>query len=310
MRRDFESVRRELALTAVGLFDQYFVAVRSLEINARHMELLRTLRDSATAEFEAGRGSAQDPLQAEAELAQVERENLMLTSRRGVTAAQMNELLHRPPEERLPPPPAELSLSEGPDSMNTAKLQTEALSTRPDIAAMRQRARAEQARADRAAREYYPDFSVSTSYNSMWDMPEHRWTVGLGFNLPIQTGRRAGAAEEARAMRAQFQNDAARLEGSARTGVFVAYEQLSESKRVLELFERRLLPVAKDQIDAARAGFITSRTPFIAVIEAQKNLHRVELDYQTARAECDRRHAELERALGRMPGLPEKERRR
>ncbi len=32
----------------------------------------------------------------------------------------------------------------------------------------------------------------------------------------------------------------------------------------------------------------------------------MELDYQTARAECDRRHAELERALGRIPGLDDR----
>ena len=36
---------------------------------------------------------------------------------------------------------------------------------------------------------------------------------------------------------------------------------------------------------------------------AERNLRKVELDYQMARAECDRRRAELDRALGRIPGL-------
>jgi hypothetical protein len=43
------------------------------------------------------------------------------------------------------------------------------------------------------------------------------------------------------------------------------------------------------------------------VIEAERNLRAVELDYQMARAECDRRYAELERELGRIPGLPDQE---
>jgi outer membrane protein TolC len=108
-------------------------------------------------------------------------------------------------------------------------------------------------------------------------------------------------------MRAEFESEASRLEASARTQVYVSLKRLAESRTVLRLYEERLLPVARDQIDAARAGFTASRNPFMAVIEAERNLRAVELDYQMARAECDRRHAELERALGRIPGLDGKE---
>ena len=45
----------------------------------------------------------------------------------------------------------------------------------------------------------------------------------------------------------------------------------------------------------------------MAVVAAEKNLRSVELDYQMARAECDRRRAELDRALGRIPGLDAQE---
>lgn len=302
-KNDFEAMRRELALAAVGLYDEYFVATRSLDINAEHIDLMRALRGGATAQFEAGRGSAQDPLQAESELAHLERDAAVVASRRDIVVAQMNELLHRAPDEALPPPPKELSLSPDPDVRDPKRLETEATATRPEIAAVRDRARAQQSRADKAEREHYPDVTVSTSYNSMWDMPEHRWMVGLGFNLPIWTGAQSGAADEAAALRAQFESDASRLEASARTQVYVSLKQLDESEHVLRLFEQRLLPVARDQIEAARAGFTASRNPFMAVIEAERNLRTTELDYQMARADCDRRHAELERALGRIPGV-------
>jgi cobalt-zinc-cadmium efflux system outer membrane protein len=302
-KSDFEALKRELALSAVVLYDQYFVAARSIEINAHHVELMRALQSGAMAQFQTGRGSAQDSLQAEAELAHMEHDTAILASEREVTVAQMNELLHRAPELPLPPPPRELPLPVVPNARDAPQLESDALAQRAEIAAARQRAQAAQARADRADRESYPDITVSTSYNSMWDAPEHRWMVGLGFNLPIQSGRRAGAADEALAMRAQFESEAARLSDAARTQVFVALKQLEESEHVVGLFEQRLLPVAKDEIDAARAGFIASQNPFMAVMEAEKNLRGVELDYQTARADCDRRRAELDRALGRIPGL-------
>jgi cobalt-zinc-cadmium efflux system outer membrane protein len=306
-KNDFEASRRELALTASLLFDQYFVATRSIEINAHHVDLMRSMRSAATAQYEVGRGSAQDPLQAEFELTHMEHDTLILASERDVTVAQMNELLHRAPELPLPPPPEQLASPAAPDAADARRLEAEAVDRRPDIVAAREHARAEQARADRASREHLPDVTVSTSFNSMWDTPEHRWTVGLGFNLPVQTGRRGGAVDEANAMRAQYEADAARMSDTARTQVVVALKQLDESAHVLHIFEKKLLPIARDEVDAARAAFTTSQAPFVAAVDAEKNLRGVELDEQKAQADYDRRRAELDRALGRIPGLDENE---
>jgi outer membrane protein TolC len=137
----------------------------------------------------------------------------------------------------------------------------------------------------------------------MWDTPEHRWMVGLSVNLPVHAGRRAGAVEEANAMRAQYEADASRLSDSARTQVVVALKQLEESQHVLHLYEQRLVPVAQDRVDAARAAFTTSQAPFVSLVDAEKNLRSVELEQQVARADYARRRAELDRALGRIPGL-------
>lgn len=305
-KNDYESAKRELALTALVLFDQYFVATRALEINAHHVELMRSMHDAAIAQLSAGRGSAQDALQAESELAHMEHDAAVLRSQRDVTAAQMNELLHRSPELPLPPPPRDLPLPPKVDG-GPQLLEAEALRRRPEIAAARFHVQAEQARADRAGRDSYPDLTISTTYNSMWEMPEHRWMVGVGLNLPIQSGRRAAMADEATAARARFESEAALRSDAARTQVFVALKQLEESKHILQVFEQRLLPLAGEQVDAARAGFVASQNPFMAVVGAEKNLRGVELEYQMARAELDRHWAELERALGRVPGVDSKE---
>lgn len=304
-KSDYDGVQRELALAALTLYAEYFVAARSLEINAAHVRLMRAMRDSAVAQLESGRGSAQDALQAEAELTHMEHDALILASERDVKVAQMNELLHRPPQLPLPPPPAELS-PPAPLAVSPARLEAEALENRPDIAAARQRVRGEEARGERAEREYYPDLTVSASYDSMWDMPEHRWMLGLELNLPVQLGKRRAAADEARAMRAQYESEVARLTDSTRTQVFVLVKRIEESTHILELFDSRLLPVARDQITAAQAAFAASRAPFAGVVQAERNLRQVELDYQMAQAQHEQRRGELERALGRIPGLGEK----
>ena len=307
---DFEAMRLDLALAAVALYDRYYVAVRSLEINAHHVQLMTVMQDAANAQLESGRGSALDSLQAEAELAHMEHDTVKLASERDVTVAQMNELLHRAPELPLPPPPSSLPAASSTDSLSAPALEQQALDASPELLATRQRARAEQARADRAGRDAYPDFTVSASYNSMWDMPEHRFMLGLGFNLPLQSGRRQGTADEAQAMRAQLESEALRLTDAARVRVFVLLKELQESVHVLRLYETRLLPVARKQIEQARAGFATARNPFLAVLEAERSLRGLELEHQTALAEHFRRRAELDRALGRVPGLTGSEERR
>jgi outer membrane protein TolC len=306
-KSDYENVRRDLALNASLLYDQYFVAVRAIAINGQHIELMRAMHGAAIAQYEAGRASAQDPLQAEFELTHMEHDAVILASERDVTVAQMNELLHRAPEQPLPPPPNELPPPAAPDRTDAQRLETQAVDRRPDIASARDHARAEQARADRAQREYYPDVTLSTTYNSMWDMPEHRWMVGLSVNLPIQTGRRGGAVEEANAARAKYEAEAARMSDMARTQVVVALKELEESGHVLHIYGERLLPIARNQVQAARSAFTASQAPFVAVVDAEKNLRGVELEQQKARADYDRRRAELDRALGRIPGLDDKE---
>ena len=305
-RSDYEATRRELALSASLLYDQYFVAVRSIEINAQHIALMKDLKAGALAQFESGRASAQDPLQAEAELTHMEHDAVILASDRDVAVAQMNELLHRDPSAPLPPPTKDLVLPDASEAGAISSLEADAATTRPEIEAARLRAQAEEARARRAERESYPDLTVSTSYNSMWAMPEHRWMVGFGFNLPLVFGRRAGAVEEANAARGKYESEVVRLSDKARTEVAVAVKRLEEARHVVHLYEDRLLPVARDQIDAARAGFIASRNDFVAVVGAERNLRSVELSYQMARADVDRRQAELDRAVGRIPGLDEK----
>jgi outer membrane protein TolC len=302
-KSDFEASRRELALTASLLFDQYFIAVRSIGVNAHHVELMRRMQKAAAAQYEVGRASAQDPLQAEFELTHMEHDTVILASQRDVTVAQMNELLHRGPMASLPPPPTELARAVAVGATASGALETEAVTQRPQIQAARARARGAQDRADRASREYWPDLTVSTSFNSMWDMPEHRWMVGLTFNLPVPTGRRAGAVDEAKAMRAQYEADADRMADTARTQVVVAVKRLEEAGHVLHIFEERLMPLAQKQVDAALAAFVSSQVPFVSVVDAEKNLRGVELEQQTAQADYDRRRAELDGALGRIPGL-------
>lgn len=300
MSRDTEIARRELALTARLLYDQYYVAARSLEINAQHIALVEALKQTVAAQISDGRGAAQDVLQTEAQLATLERERLMLQSDHEVVIAQLNELLRRTPEAALPPPLAELRRA---PVVREPRSQLGAAEQRAEVQAASSRARAESLKIAAGERGYFPSFRVSTSYSSMWDMPLHRWMVGVELNVPWPSERKAAAIDEARALQARFQSETAQLTAAARTELYVAARRLSEAEDMLVLIETRQLPIASEQIAAARAAFMASRTTLTSVLEAERALRSAELERELMRVECDRRELALQRALGRIPGL-------
>jgi len=301
-QENFAATRLHLALMASLLFDQYYAVERSLELNEQHYALVQDIKAAAQAQYETGRASQQEPLQAEVELAHVEHQRIVLTSRRAIVVAQMNGLLHQAPETPLPPSPVALDIPDWPERAS-ADLQEEALGNRPELRAQQAHIRSGEAARDLAERESYPDFGVMTSYNSMWAMPEHQWMVGFSLNIPLQLGRRRGAVEEAEARIAQAKANLLSVRDEVRVDVEKARQRLIEAGHVVHLYRARLLPAARAQIDAARSGYVTGQTGFQALIDSERSLRNVELNYQEALATLGERRAELVRTVGRIPGL-------
>jgi outer membrane protein TolC len=298
---DFALARVKLALITSELYDDYVAAVRSLEIQAEHLALVATLKENVVVAYESGNASAQDTLQAEAELARLDYQRTQYETQRDVAVAQINALLHRDPSAALPePPPAPPGQAES--ELDAEALRQEILH-RPEVEAARAQVRVARAREAAAESEFYPDLNVATSYSSMWSMPEHRWMAGVAINVPLQQGRRRGAVEEASAMRAASESDVQSMIDAARGELAIALRQLQQARRAVQLYEQRLVPIARDRIEAARAGYVVSENTFMTVIEAERALRAAELELAMARAELGKRSAAVDRALGRIPGI-------
>lgn len=304
-----EAVRRDLALEASLLYDDYALVHEALAINREHQRLVADFKRIASARYAAGLAAQQDPLSAEVEEAHLRHREIVLETRARVLAARLNALLHRPPSAPLPPPePLEApdtpeaeappSSIEGP----AAELTERALAYRPELAAARARVRAREAAVELARLEGRPDFRPTTSYNSMWGTTEHRWMVGVGVSLPIWRRRVEAGVAEAEAELAAARARVVRLEDAVAAEVETAVAELAETGHIVALYTSRLLPAAGDQVESARAGFETGQNSFLALIEAEKNLRSVELGYQEVLADYHRRLAGLAHALGLVAG--------
>jgi outer membrane protein TolC len=300
--RDHTAVRLRLATLASLLFDDWYLGHRTLEIQAAHRALLGELREIATVRYEAGEASQQDPLQAEVEEAHVLHDETVARTALRIVGEQLNALLHRDPALALPPPP--LTLAEPERSVrDRATLVDRALAQRPELLASEQRLRAREAELGLARREFLPDLKLVGSYDTFWEESELQPMLGVELNVPLRRARRRAALAQAEAALERERSELASLRDEVRLSLASALDRLDEAHHLFALYRDRLLPAARDQVEAARTGFETGRSDFPALIEAERNLRSIELDAEQALTNLSRREAELALASGALPEL-------
>jgi cobalt-zinc-cadmium efflux system outer membrane protein len=300
--QDLETLRLELAALACQLFDDLVLVARALEINTIHAALLGEAQRTALARYAAGEDEKQSVLQAELATTRALYERIELENQSVLVAQQINTLLHRPADRPLPAPPDAIVLPEGP-SDPVEDLVARALAERPELGAAQALARAAEARVDLAAREFLPDFTLVGAYDRVWQETALQPFVGLQLNVPLALGRRRAALEESRAELAGREHRRSALEDDVRLAVESAALRLAQARHAEELVRDRLLPAAGEQVDAARTAYAAGRGGFPTLIDALRERHEIELGHQQARAQIAQRRAELDRALGRIPGL-------
>lgn len=294
--RDVEDVRLQLIESARTAFYDYYLVVRAMEVNQANLKLLGEFKKNAETRYATGLVSQQDVLQAEVEIGREQERRLSLEEMHGIAVARINTLMHLPPDHPLPPAPSRLS----PRVMlpEVQALRDQALSSRPDIQALLERLRAEEANVGLAQKEFLPDFEVMAGYDAFWQEKPLRSQVGLRMNLPVRKDRRYGGLAEAQAKLAARRAELDRLTDQVAFQVQEAFEKLRKADRAVQLYEKTLNPAAKANVEAAQTAYVTGKIPFLSLIEAQRQGTGIRDRYYEAITDYHRRLATLERVVG------------
>ncbi len=293
---DVSEAQLRLAEAARLAFFDYYLNQRERELNAANRDALREFRDVARAKYEANQVTQQDVLQAEVELSQLEQRQIELAQDWTVAAARINTLLHRRPDHPLPSPPKKLTVSE--ELPPVEGLREWAVEHRPELQAMAARVQAEQTAVALACKEFYPDFEVMGRFDRFWTDREQQPQIGLNMNVPLNQAKRHAAVQEALWRVHKMQADYDQAADNIRSDVQSAYARVQGTRRTVRLYESKILPAARDNVDAARAGYEAGTVDFLRLVEAQRQIIELREKHQMAITEFHRRTAELERAVG------------
>ncbi len=287
-------------------FVEYYRARRELALVDENLEQLRQLRALAQSKYEARSATQQDMLQADVDLAELARRRIELAQAEKIAVARINTLAHRAPDMRLPPPPRAI---EEPLPLPEAPLLWQAaLAQRPDLAAAAARVRAEQVAVQIARKEYMPDFDVGGRYDQFWDRVNQRGQLGVNMNVPLYQQRRDAAVQEACFRLSQRRAEYDQAVDDIRNEVQAAYEQTEASRQIVDLYNRQVVPAARQNVEAARAGYEANNLGFLSLVEAQRQLIDAQMKQVESLADYHRRMAELQQAVGgAVPRVPDAE---
>jgi outer membrane protein TolC len=292
--QDVADVRLRLAESAANALFDYYLVRHEKEINAANTELMKEFRSIAKVRYESNQVSQQDLLQADLELADLEARNAELAREETVAIARINTLLHRPADCPLPPPS---SLTPPGNLPPVDELRDTALRRRPDLCAQAARIQAEEAAVNLACKEYYPDVEIVGKYDAF--MPEDmRPQLGMNVNVPLWQHKRSAAWREAMDKLQKERIQYANLADQARFEVQSAYAELVEGERIIHLYDEKILPVAKQYSQSARANYTAGKVDFLRLIDGQRQLYGQWEKYYQAQANYHRRLAEMERVVG------------
>lgn len=259
----------------------------SIRIQSETVFLLQQALGQAEVRVQAGAASLQDFLiaQTEVELAQNEFENLK--NRVRPLQARMNALLNRPPDAPVPlpqalPPPRPLPISD-------EELVRVAAERSPGLAALARDVAARREALGLARQAYVPDFGLSFDVTGNVSRG-----VGVMVTLPLRLEAiRAGIEQAranlraARAARAQYERD---LAASFVLNLYV----LRNGERQIALFDKSILPRARQTVEIARASYAAGGARFVEFLEAQRTYLDARLTFVQLKVEREKALAALE----------------
>jgi cobalt-zinc-cadmium efflux system outer membrane protein len=271
---------------------------KQLELNRKNSDLLRQFAEISRAKMAAGERSQADVLSADTELAKLDEAQFDFQRDISEARTELNVLMDRPPESPLGRP-ADLSFA--PVDLSLAYLEGLALANRPELAIAQRKIDAAQARVRAARKEWVPEPSLRVEGDRYNGAGQAVSELDAGFSIDLpwfnRSKYRAAIHENERMLEAaQHELEAVRSET---LGLVVdQFNRVETFHHHTELYEAKLLPLARENVSAQRAGYESGKTSFLEILTAQETARDIESMYWDHLMHYEAALAELEALIG------------
>ena len=305
LRRALE--RKLAARVKDAFYDLSYYDVASA-ITREEQVLLQHYEQLAQSRYASGQGTQQEVIKIQAEITNILNRLEVLSQQRNSTAATLNTLRNRLPEEFVP--------SSGSLALPTLELNLDDLyaigeANRSELLAALDRIEKEGLEGVLARKDYWPDVTVSAGFINLGgrDDPAGRmnpppgnsknaYNLSVGINIPLRRDKyRAGvlaASERLLAEREEYENILAGMKFSISDQVI----RIQTIQRQIDLYDTVLIPQARSALEATETGYETGGLGALDLLDSERMLLDIRLARARFASDYMKALARLEQALG------------
>src|SRR5437870_8105805 len=280
----FEEVRRAELDVIAKARSAYFAlanACDQLDINDKNLTSLRQIADISRSRYETGLESAANVLVAETDYSKLLEARRDLERSLSDARSQLNTLMNRDAFASSGAPVA-ASINEANLSLNGLRGIT--LAQRPEVGMARAKIDNEKSKLDLAHRAWIPDPALMVKGQRYNDTSQavSELDAGVSFTAPwVNPLKYSAGVREARANVAAAEQGFDREQKEALRLLRDQLEKIETMHHHVELLRDKLVPQARQAVEATRLSYESGKATFLDWISAQRNLRDIEA---TARA--------------------------
>jgi outer membrane protein TolC len=277
-------------------YAQYFLINRSIAVNQEVSMLASHMRAAALARYDQGGGDQTSVIQAQGEVTAAKTEAARLAGEKDAAKARLNALVGRPADAPLAEPVRVRSTPTVDPVL--AILVDRARVTNPTLSASNAEISAAKSRSRLADKAWYPDLTVGAGPLIQTNSMPVGFAATVGFNIPVPWGREASGQHEASARLGATQQryDASLLEIEGALGESLA--KLHAARATEALLQQEAMPQARATYQTVLASYSQGKGDLTAAIEAEHQIHDVELRLLQVQLDEQVELAAIERLIG------------
>ena len=297
------AIRRDVIFRVkITYFDLYRID-RSIAILREYRELLKRFQKVAARKYATGIGTRVNVLKAQVEIAALQEQIINFTQIREGAVARLNALLGRDETHSI----AQITeIDTSLLALTEAEILEAAFAAREELQSAEAQIRKAQFAIRLAKRNFFPDVTLALSYTTIpsgrtpaIDRGKDPWALQVGINLPIYRGKRKAAVEEARALRNSQQLYYRNLRNEVVAEIRELHARLKASEQTMVLYQRQLLPDARQTLQSALSAYQTGSLDFLSLLDSERMLLQFRLAYVEELSDYRQIAAALQRAMGR-----------
>ncbi len=290
----------------LSTYYDYYYLIKTIHISEENLRLLNSWLEITENKYRTSQVNHPDLIKAQIEIIHLENNLKTLRHNQAPLVARLTTLLND----------TSFTYIQVPDSLITPSLEwtkdsllQELKRNNPVLLSHTLGIEYSQSKLKRAKLSYYPDLSVGMDYiftnkkfNNGVEVPEsgkNPFLIKLGVSLPIWLKNNRNHVESAVKQVNAYTHNRVNTQNQLVAEFEQAYFEFRDSERSLDLYEKGLIPKSIESLRATEKAYISNKTDFLNLIDAQKRYLDYLLDREQAVITNRKALLKLEKLIGR-----------